>query len=261
MVLAKIPFERQFDIQPPADCRLQSRGHSAHWDLMKSTQSSDHRLCILVGHANNVITLWCEDEHLYFSSHEAARIAEAMAWTETIGWLARSILRVQSHSNGQSNHLFNLLPFRDGPLTPCDPDLRLIRLSFRSVHNRRPDADGHRPQAVRVSCVSTGAAFRMAPPPDAPKTGVMSIEDWAGLDREPMPSAEGDPDSVDIPMGGVCAPRRSTGCWTTASKRRRVARRQPGRGARPRTPGRTGVRHVLVRPTRPSNGDAGICFR
>lgn len=122
MVFAKVPFERRFDIQPPAKCRLQSRGHSAHWALMKSTQNSDHRLCVLVVRVDNVITLWCEDEHLYFYCHEAARIAEAMAWTEAIGWLAHSTLRVQGDSNGRSNYLFNLLPFRDGPLTPCDPD-------------------------------------------------------------------------------------------------------------------------------------------
>lgn len=122
MVFADIPFERQFDIQKRADCRLQSRGHSAHWALMKSTQNSDHRLCILVGHADNVITLWCEGEHLYFYSHEAARIVGAMAWSEAIGWFAHSTLRVPSHSNGRSSYLFNLLPFRDGPLAPCDPD-------------------------------------------------------------------------------------------------------------------------------------------
>ena len=122
MVFAKVPFERRFGIQPPAKCRLQSRGHSAHWALMKSTQNSDHRLCVLVGRVDNVITLWCEDEHLYFYCHEAARIAEAMAWTEAIGWLAHSTLRVQGDSNGRSSYLFNLLPFRDGPLTPCDPD-------------------------------------------------------------------------------------------------------------------------------------------
>lgn len=124
MVFANIPFQQRFDICPPSPCGIQHRGHSSHWALMKSTQRLDRRLCILVGHTDQVVTLWCEGEFLYFYNHDVGRIAEAMAWSDGVGWLARTTLRVHSDSDGRSAHLFNLLPFRDGPLPSCRPHSR-----------------------------------------------------------------------------------------------------------------------------------------
>ncbi|MGZ8723727.1 MAG: hypothetical protein ACXWYG_06775, partial [Aeromicrobium sp.] len=92
--------------------------------LMKSTERLDRRLCILIGHTDQVVTLWCEGELLYFYNHEVVRIAEAMAWSDGVGWLARSTLRAQSETNGRSAYLFSLLPLGDGPPSPCRPRSR-----------------------------------------------------------------------------------------------------------------------------------------